>query len=91
MLFLLLWYRLVVALFYRFYCVHHYDESHLKRRFDKPIFKEMMSFSSWSLIANISQVLGTQGLTVVMNMFFNPVIIAAQQIGNQINAAIISI
>lgn len=80
--------QIAVALFYRFYCIHHYEESHLQRRFDKPIFKEMMSFSSWSLIANVSQVLGTQGLTVVMNMFFNPVLIAAQQIGNQINAAI---
>ena len=80
--------QIAVALYYRFYCVHNYNESHLQRRFDKPIFKEMMIFSSWSLIANISQVVGTQGLTVVMNMFFNPVIIAAQQIGNQINAAI---
>lgn len=80
--------QLVVAMFYRFYCIRQYDESHLMKRFDKPIFKEMMSFSSWSLIANVSQVLGTQGLTVVMNMFFNPVIIAAQQIGNQINAAL---
>lgn len=80
--------QITVALFYRFYCIRHYDESHLQKRFDKPIFKDMMSYSSWSLIANISQVLGTQGLTVVMNMFFNPVIIAAQQIGNQINAAI---
>ena len=80
--------QIAVALFYRFYCIHHYDESHLQRRFDKPIFKEMLSFSSWSLIANVSQVLGTQGLTVVMNMFFNPVMIAAQQIGNQINSAI---
>ena len=80
--------QLVVAMFYWFYCIRHYDESHLMKRFDKPIFKEMMSFSSWSLIANVSQVLGTQGLTVVMNMFFNPVIIAAQQIGNQINAAL---
>lgn len=80
--------QIAVTLFYRFYCIHNYYESHLKRRFDKPIFKEMMTFSSWSLIANISQVVGTQGLTVVMNMFFNPVIIAAQQLGNQINAAI---
>ena len=80
--------QITVALFYRFYCIRHYDESHLQKRFDKPIFKEMMTYSSWSLIANVSQVLGTQGLTVVMNMFFNPVIIAAQQIGNQINAAI---
>jgi O-antigen/teichoic acid export membrane protein len=80
--------QIVIAIFYRFYCIRHYEESHLQRRFDKNIFKEMMSFSSWSLIANVSQVLGTQGLTVVMNMFFCPVIIAAQQIGNQINAAI---
>lgn len=80
--------QLVVAMFYRFYCIRHYDESRLMKRFDKTIFKEMMSFSSWSLIANVSQVLGTQGLTVVMNMFFNPVVIAAQQIGNQINAAL---
>lgn len=80
--------QIIIALFYYFFCVRYYDESHLLRRFDKPIFKEMLTFSSWSLIANVSQVLGTQGLTVVMNMFFNPVIIAAQQIGNQINAAI---
>ena len=80
--------KILVALYYRFYCVRHYDESNLLICFDKPIFKEMMSFSSWSLIANVSHVLGTQGLTVVMNMFFNPVIIAAQQIGNQINAAL---
>lgn len=80
--------QISVSLFYRFYCIHHYDESHLLKRFDKPVFKDMMSFSTWSLIANLSQVLGTQGLTVVMNMFFNPVIIAAQQLGNQINAAV---
>lgn len=80
--------QIVVALYYRFYCVRHYAESHLLKRFDRSIFKEMLSFSSWSLIANVSQVLGTQGLIVVMNMFFNPVIIAAQQIGNQINSAL---
>ena len=80
--------QIVVALFYRFYCVRHYDESHLQKHFDKPIFKDMMSFSSWSLIANIAFILSTQGLTVIMSMFFTPAIVAAQGIGNQINAAI---
>lgn len=80
--------QIVVALFYRFYCVRHYNESHLLKRFDKPIFKDMMKFSSWSLIANISYILSTQGLTVIMSMFFTPAVIAAQGIGNQINAAI---
>jgi len=80
--------QIAVALYYRFYCVRHYDESHLEKHFDKPIFKDMMSFSSWSLIANIAFILSTQGLTVIMSMFFTPAVVAAQGIGNQINAAI---
>lgn len=80
--------QIIVALMYRFFCVRRYSESHLTKTFDKIIFKDMLGFSSWSLIANMSYVLGTQGLTVVMNMFFSPVVIAAQAIGNQISNAI---
>jgi len=80
--------QIIVALFYRFYCVRNYDESHLEKHFDKPIFKDMMTFSSWSLIANIAFILSTHGLTVIMSMFFTPAIVAAQGIGHQINAAI---
>ena len=80
--------QLMAAFAYRFFCTKKYHESHLTGRFDKPIFKEMLRFSSWSLIANFSQVLGTQGLTVVMNMFFSPVVVAAQTIGNQISLAV---
>lgn len=79
--------QIIIALFYRYYCIRHYEESHVQRRFDKQIFKDMMSFSSWNLITYISQVVGTQGLTVVMNMFFMPVVVAAQAIGNQISGA----
>lgn len=81
--------QIVVALIYRYYCTKEYLESHLTRNFDKPILKEMLGFSSWSLIANVSHILGTQGLTVVLNMFFSPVVIAAQTIGNQISNAIV--
>jgi len=80
--------QIMVALMYRCFCVRKYQESHLTKNFDKPIFKEMLGFSSWSLIANVSHILGTQGLTVVMNMFFSPIVVAAQAIGNQISNAI---
>lgn len=80
--------QITVALIYRFFCVRNYSESRLTKNFDKPIFKEMLGFSSWSFIANISQILGTQGLTVVMNMFFSPVVVAAQAIGNHISSAV---
>ena len=47
----------------------------------------MMSFSSMNLLANASQVLSVQGLVVLMNMFFQPVVVAAQAIGNQLTSA----
>ena len=81
--------QVFVTVLYVFFCHSRYDEARLTRKFNKPIFIEMLKFSSWSLIANISQILGTQGLTVVLNMFFSPIIIAAQSIGNQISNAIL--
>ena len=85
---LLAFIQIIISLIYRFFCLKNYSESRITRIFDKIIFKEMMEFSSWSLIANISHILGTQGLTVVMNMFFSPILITAQTIANQISSAI---
>ena len=48
----------------------------------------MLSFSGMSLLANASQVLSVQGLVVLMNMFFQPVVVAAQAIGNQLTGAL---
>lgn len=90
----LVWYALltaglqfVVAFAYRFYCIRNYNESRLFLRFKKDICKDLLKFSGWNLIANISQLLSTQGLIVVINMFFAPAIAAAQAIGNQISVA----
>lgn len=80
--------QILVALFYRFYSQRHYFESRLHLIFDKPIFKEMIGFSGWSLIANLAEVLGQQGYIILINMFFQPAIVAAQAIGNQISGAI---
>ena len=80
--------QLLVALFYRFYCIRHYVESHITRTFDKNILRGMLSFSGMSLLANAAQVLSVQGLVVLMNMFFQPVVVAAQAIGNQLTGAL---
>lgn len=90
----LVWYALLiaalqlfVAMAYRIYCVRNYWESRISRLFSRNICKEMLKFSGWSLIANISQIMSTQGLIVLINMFFAPAIAAAQAIGNQISSA----
>lgn len=90
----LVWYAILVAvvqlssiMIYRIYCVGNYKESHLLKKFNKNIFKNMMGFSGWNLLANIAQILGTNGRVVIINMFFAPSVAAAQAIGNQIAGA----
>lgn len=46
--------------------------------------RAMLSFSSWSLIDTISGTLKTQGLNVLLNVFFGPVVNAARGIAAQI-------
>lgn len=77
-----------VAMAYRIYSIRHYFESHLLLCFNKDVFKKMLNFSGWTLVANISQVLSQQGHVIIINMFFPPAMVAAQTVGNQIAAAI---
>lgn len=79
--------QIVLASFYRFFCVSKFQECRLNFSFDKSIFKKLMGFSGWNITANIAEVLKAQGVIVLINMFFQPAIVAAQAIGNQITNA----
>lgn len=79
--------QILVAVFYRVYCVHHFSESHLRRVFDRKIFKGMMGFSGWNVMANLAETLKLQGYLVLLNMFFQPYVVTAQAIGNQVAGA----
>lgn len=76
-----------IALFYRIYCVNHFEESRYKFVYDKNILKEISKFSGWSLFANLSIALNAQGTTIITNMFFNPSVVAARAIALQVNTA----
>lgn len=79
--------QIFVAMLYRIYCIHHFSESHLHRVFDKDIFKGMMGFSGWNVMANLSETLKQQGVLILINMFFAPVVAAAQAVANQVSNA----
>lgn len=82
--------QLIVASIYMIYCMGNYQETNGKPGLDIPIFKQIISFSGWSLLANVSQILSTQGMVVLMNMFFSPIIVAAQTIGTQLSSAVMT-
>ena len=80
--------QILVALAFWLYCKLHYIESRLKWYYDKRTFRSLISFSSWSIIANLSETLKLQGYLVLLNLFFQPFVVAAQTIGNQVANAI---
>lgn len=81
--------QLLVAAFYRIYSIKKFPEASLQRVFDCSILKSMMGFSGWNIMANLSETLGRQGIVVVVNMFFSPVIVASQALATQVNSAVL--
>lgn len=76
-----------IVIFYRFYCVHHFVEARMRLYIEKGIFREILGFSGWSLFASSSIALNSQGILVLLNMFFSPAVVAARSISIQVNMA----
>ena len=56
--------------------------------FHKAIFKEVLSFSGWNLFGAASGAIKSQGINVLMNLFFNTVINASRGIAFQVLSGI---
>ena len=81
--------QLLVAAFYRIYSIKNFIEAKILLVFDRPILKKLLGFSGWNIMANLSETLGKQGIIVVVNMFFSPVVVASQALTNQVNSAVL--
>lgn len=73
---------------YYFYCKRNFKEIKLHRYFDKKQFLSMLSFSGWNLFGSLSNVLKEQGINLVINFFFGPIVNAARGIAAQVNGGL---
>lgn len=80
----------LITFIYRSYCskklagciFHHYWEP--------DIFKTILRYTGWNLFGSVTSVLNQQGLTLVLNLFFGPLVNAAKAIADRINTVVIS-
>ena len=75
---------------YRLYCLRNFSECHFKFVFKKEIAKKMLSYSGWDLYGNISHAMRTQGVNILLNLFFGPIANAAAAIATQVYGAIMA-
>lgn len=71
------------------YCrVKFGDDVKIRRFWDKSMFVEIVSYSGWSLFWTLANVVRSQGLNILLNLFFNPIVNAARAIAYQVNNVI---
>ena len=87
--FLLLFVSVLMRFLYSFYCNRHFEESIYHFVFNKSILKEMGKFAGWNYLGAIAAILRTQGLNVLMNIFFGVTVNAARGIATQVESAVV--
>ncbi len=80
--------QLLIRCVYVVFCKKHFKETQFMflKRFG--LFKEMLSFAGWNLFGNFAAILFSQGLNILLNMFFSPVVNAARAISVQVQNAL---
>lgn len=69
---------------YNIYCFRHFEETRAKLAFDKKLFKEIFAFAGWTMNGNLAVMGYTQGLNILLNLFFGPAVNAARGIAVQV-------
>lgn len=82
-----------VAVFVAYYYSSHHDAAEdfgYKRKVEVSLYKQMLSFSGWTLLSSSAGIGISQLVTMITNVFFGPVVNAARAIAFQVNAALSS-
>jgi len=75
---------IIDQIIYLIYCYQKFPECHTNFIWNKSLIKEMSSFAGWSFFGNLAGITYTQGLNLLLNIFFGPVVNAARGVAIQV-------
>lgn len=78
----------VVFLLYFVYAKNKLIKGKIKLVIDKALLKNMIMFSGWSVMGSFAQVVRNQGINIILNLFFGPVVNAARGVSFQVKGAL---
>lgn len=85
---LLFFVALILRLIYGLYCRKKFEASKYSWYWDIYIIKDMFGFASWNFWGSMANMFKSQGVSMLINVFFGTLINAAQGIAIQISNAI---
>lgn len=89
--FLIITIRLISMLIKCIYCKKHYKETNISiKHGDKIMMKDMFSFAFWNMFAALAMTGRSQGVAIVMNVFYGVLVNAAYGIAQQISGQLLN-
>lgn len=82
--------QIIVTFLYIIYSLLKFPECRYTFYFDKSLYKELLSFSGWTLFGSLASVCMIQVNTILVNIFFGPLVNASRAIALQVNSALSS-
>lgn len=73
---------------YYLYCRRNFPECEYFFFWNKGLFYKLTSFSGWSLFGNLAAVSSSQGVNILMNLFFGVVVNSAMGIATQVSSSV---
>ena len=78
----------IIFLCYKRYCNRKFEISRYRYFWDQGMFSRLLSFSGWMLCGAAAGVGATQGVNILLNIFYGVAVNAAMGVSNQVNAAV---
>lgn len=78
----------VIRIIYQTYCRREFVECKYCFVIHKDMLKRMLGYSVWQFIGNTSGILKKQGVNILLNLYFGPVVNAARGLSNQVHNAV---
>ncbi len=79
---------IAIQVFYRLYTHKRYEECRFRIIKNKEIYRQLLGYSGWDMFGNLAIVCQGQGINILLNVFFGPVVNAARAISFQMQGAL---
>lgn len=80
--------QISIRFLYTIYCNRHFPESSARYLWDKDLSRRIFAYAGWTMNGNLAVVGYTQGLNILLNLFFGPTVNAARGIAVQVQSAV---
>lgn len=73
---------------YRIYCLRKFEECNMHLRWDAKLYKEIWNYVGWNSIGTFAFMANSQGITILLNLFFSTVVNAARGVATTVSSQV---